>query len=33
MAEKVLFIASEDEENLSIRYPAAALLRQATPLK
>jgi radical SAM superfamily enzyme YgiQ (UPF0313 family) len=25
MAEKVLFIASEDEENLSIRYPAAAL--------
>ena len=27
MPEKVLFIASEDEENLSVRYPAAALTK------
>ena len=27
MPEKVLFIASEDEENLSVRYPAAALAK------
>jgi len=27
MPEKVLFIASEDEENLSVRYPAAVLVR------
>ena len=27
MPVKVLFIASEDEENLSVRYPAAALLK------
>jgi anaerobic magnesium-protoporphyrin IX monomethyl ester cyclase len=27
MPEKVLFIASEDEENLSVRYPAAALMK------
>jgi hypothetical protein len=27
MPVKVLFIASEDEENLSVRYPAAALVK------
>jgi len=25
--QRVLFIASEDEENLSVRYPAAALIQ------
>jgi anaerobic magnesium-protoporphyrin IX monomethyl ester cyclase len=33
MPKKVLFIASEDEENLSIRYPAAALTKAGNTIE
>jgi anaerobic magnesium-protoporphyrin IX monomethyl ester cyclase len=33
MPEKVLFIASEDEENLSVRYPAAALAKAGNTIE
>jgi radical SAM superfamily enzyme YgiQ (UPF0313 family) len=33
MPAKVLFIASEDEENLSVRYPAAVLMRAGNEIE